>query len=217
MSGARAIGLGMLDPSKIGEALSRPGIDPRTWTTLAVVTAVHVSAQGVYVNITTIAGIEETASVPSAYGGPGFGFYCPVAVGDCVVVAVPEGDWGAGARVLAQVWDQGSAPPDEAIENPRDVALVIEPGRTIRILASGGGDAVIAAEGGITKLGDEAATHEALLTTLFLAQLSVLVAAISTAVGTIPGGGAAATAITTALTAFQNAASSYKSLLVKLA
>jgi hypothetical protein len=206
-----------IDPLRIGEAVSRPGIDPRTWTTLAIVTAVNVTAKGIYCDVTTIAGAEETVSLPTAYGGAGFGFYCPVAVDDWVLIGIPEGDWNAGARILAQVWDEGTPPPDEAVANPQDVALVVEPGRTIRILVSGGGDAVIAAAGGLVKLGDESASHQALLTTTFLAQLGVLVAAISTAVGTIPGGGAAATAITTALTTFQNAAASYKSLLVKLA
>jgi len=156
------LGLNMLtlDMQRMSEAMSRPGIDPRTWTTLAIVTAVHVSSSGIHVDIKTIAGIEETASVPTLYGGRGFGLYCPVAVDDWVLVVIPEGDWGAGARVIAQVWDAGSPPPQEAIDHPRDVALIVEPGQSLRIIVGGGGDVVIEArDGGQVKLGDESASR----------------------------------------------------------
>mgnify|MGYP006951108401 CR=1 FL=1 len=46
-----------IDPSRIGEALARPGMDTRTWSSLAIVKAVHVSAKGVYADIITITGI----------------------------------------------------------------------------------------------------------------------------------------------------------------
>lgn len=203
----------MIDPLRIGEGLSRPGIDPRTWTTLAIVTAVNVTAEGIYCDVTTITGIEETVTLPTAYGGPSYGFYCPVAVDDWVLIGVPEGDWNAGARILAQVWDQGTPPPAVALEHPLDPALVVEPGRTLRILTSEGGSTVIAAS---VKLGREDAAHRALLTDAYLAALGQLVGAIASAVGTIPGGAGASASITAALTAFQNAAETYKSLLVKL-
>lgn len=221
----RKLGLSMLtlDTARMGEAFARPGSDPRTWTTLAIVTAVNVTAEGVYVDITTIAGIEETASVVSAYGGPGFGLYCPVAVDDWVLVEVPEGDWNAGARVVAQVWDAGTPPPQEAIDNPRDVALVIEPGQSIRIIVSGGGNAVIEArDGGRVQLGAEGASEAVLLGDAFVTWLQTLVTAISSAIGSITagapaGGGAAAAAITTALTTFIAQSGLYKSTRVKVA
>lgn len=146
------------DVARAAEALSRPGIDPRTWCTLAVVTSVHTSTRGVYCGITTMAGIVETAQLAPPYSGSGYGFYTPVEVGDVVTVFVPEGDWAAGARVLGQNWDAGTPAPPELEDHPEDVALIVKPGRTVRIITSGGGDVVIEARGsGKVKLGSEGA------------------------------------------------------------
>lgn len=149
-----------VDVARMAEGFSRPGIDPRTWSTIALVTAVEVTAAGTYVRITTIGGIVETAAVVTQYGGPGYGLYCPVAVNDWVLIEVPEGDWNAGARVVAQVVDAGNPPPAEAMAHPEDVALVVKPGQSIRIVVSGGGDAIVEArDGGSVKLGGEDATR----------------------------------------------------------
>lgn len=148
------------DVARASAALQRPGIDPRTWTTLAVVTAVNTTAQGIYCDVTTILGLEETAAYAPQYAGSGYGFYTPIEEGDLVLIAVPEGDWGAGARIIAEVWDQGQPPPAEVVDHPLDVALVVKPGQTVRMIVSGGGDVVIEArDGGKVKLGNESASR----------------------------------------------------------
>lgn len=68
----------------------------------------------------------------------------------------------------------------------------------------------------ILNLGGSPAVESALLGTSFLSQLTTLVTSIASAVGGIPGGTAAAAAITTALGVFTSAAASYTSQKVKL-
>lgn len=147
-----------IDTARIAEAVGRPGIDPRTFTTLAVVDAVQVTAVGIYCDITTVHGVKETAAYSPMYGGRSFGFHAPIEVGSFVVIAVPEGDWATGARIIAHVWDEGTPPPQVVVDHPADVALVVQPGQSVRIIVSGGGNAVIQAEGGSkVLLGNEAA------------------------------------------------------------
>lgn len=133
----------MLDVARASEALSRPGIDPRTWTTLAVVEAISVTAKGVYCDVTTIMGVQETAALAPDYAGDGFGFYCPIELGDMVLIAIPEGEFATGARIVARVWDEGDPPPEVVTKHPEDVALVIKPGKTVRIVVSGGGNVLL--------------------------------------------------------------------------
>lgn len=145
------------DMLRIGAAIERPGIDPRTWTTLAMVTAIDVTAKGVYCDFTTLLGIEDTAAYAPIYGGAGYGLYLPLRVEDWVLVAVPEGDWNAGARIIARVWDEGDPPPDVVAAHPQDLALVVYPGSAIRIITNNGPIVLEANGSGLVKLGDEGA------------------------------------------------------------
>jgi len=135
----------VFDVARAAEALSRPGIDPRCFTTLAVVNKVNATAAGVYCDVTTIMGIQETAALAPDYGGDGYGFYAPIEAGHMVLIAIPEGEHAAGARIIAHIWDEGDPPPDEVVDHPEDVALVVKPGKTIRITVSGGGNVLLGA------------------------------------------------------------------------
>lgn len=140
----------------MGSALSFPGIDPRTWFTLAVVKAVKVTEQGTYADIVTIAGVEECVTVTPVYAGKGFGLYTPLDVGAFVVVAFPEGDPNTGGRIVGVCWDAGSTPPTEVTDHPADVVLVTKEGASCRIVAQGAGDVVLEAKGsGKVKLGGD--------------------------------------------------------------
>lgn len=153
----------MIDVAKASEAVSRPGIDPRMFVDLAIVTHVLVDADGCHYDLTTIGGINETAALSPPYGGNGYGLYLPIFVDEFVTLAVPDGKFNAGARVVGATWDPGTPPPQEAIDNPDDVALVVRPGQTIRIIVSGGGNAVIEArDDGKVKIGSEDADSPAL-------------------------------------------------------
>lgn len=148
-----------LDIARWSLALERPGIDPRTWTTLAVVTAVNVSAHGVNCAITTIAGVDETAALSPEYAGPGFGLYAPIAVGDGVVVAFPEGVMNTGGRIVGRVWDEGDPPPAEVTAHSQDFILVVQENRSLRLVAHGTGDVRIGVDSaGKVRLGDVDAT-----------------------------------------------------------
>lgn len=149
-----------MDTSRAGEALSRPGMDPRPWASLAVVTAVNVTDGGTICDVTTLTGIEETASYTPVYGGSGYGLSAPIEVGSMVLISIPEGEFATGARVIAHVWDHGSPPPALAVEHPEDMVLVVRPGKSLRILVAGGGNVVIAkADDGTILLGAESASR----------------------------------------------------------
>ncbi len=144
------------DVAKIAKALERPGIDPRKFVELAVVTAVAVDANGVHADVLTAEGLPETVALAPPYGGPGYGFYGPIDPDDAVLIAMPDGKFNAGGRIIGRIWDPGSPPPAEVAAHPEDVAIVIKPGQTIRIVVSGGGNAVIEArDGGHVLLGGE--------------------------------------------------------------
>lgn len=148
-----------LDIARWAAALERPGIDPRTWTTLAVVTAVDVSANGVHCAITTIAGVDETAALSPEYAGPGFGLYAPISVGDGVVVVFPEGVMNTGGRIIGRVWDEGDPPPGEVTAHPQDFILVVQENRSLRLVAHGTGDVRIGVDSaGKVRLGSVDAT-----------------------------------------------------------
>src|SRR5580698_7077361 len=125
------------DVRRMGAALAGPGMDTRTWGTLAIVRAVNVTAAGVYFDVTTIEGVDETAVFAPRYGGSGYGEHLPVEVGAMVVIHVPEGDFGAGARVVGIVEDAGDAPSQDAIDNPADIVITVKPEQNYRLIVQG--------------------------------------------------------------------------------
>lgn len=147
-------------PALMGMAMSFPGIDPRTWVTLAVVRAVNVTDKGTYADVVTIAGVEESVVVTPIYAGRGFGLYAPLDVGAFVVVAFPEGEPNTGGRIIGVCWDGGSTPPADVTDHPADFVLVTKEGASCRVVAQGSGDVVIEARGsGKVKLGGDGATR----------------------------------------------------------
>lgn len=131
------------DVAKVANALSRPGIDPRKFVDVGVVSAVSVTSEGVHVDIETPENVTETAQLAPPYAGPGYGLHLPIDLDDAVVLAVPDGKWNAGARVVGRTWDAGCPPPLDVIDNPDDVVLVVKPRQSLRIIVTGGGQALI--------------------------------------------------------------------------
>lgn len=138
----------MIDLAKSAAALSRPGIDPRKFVDLGVVTAVDVTGEGVHVDVITSEGLNETAAVSQPYAGPGYGLHLPVDLDRPVVLAIPDGRWNAGARVVGSLWDEGDPPPQDVIDHREDVVLVVKPGKALRLIVSDGASVVIDARGG---------------------------------------------------------------------
>ena len=150
--GSRSRVSSLLDMGRLSQAVSRPGIDPRTWVSLAIVNSVVVDPEeGVFCGITLMPSeIEETARLGAAYAGNGFGFYAPPKVDDEVMVCAPSGDPSQGLVITGRLWSPSDVPPTEASSHPQDVLLKVEEGQTLRLKVSGGGKVY---------LGDDAGTQ----------------------------------------------------------
>jgi len=135
------------DASALARMMARPGMDPRVWLTLAIVTRVVFDEEhGIFCDIQFQPGGEpETALLGAAYAGSGFGLYCPVQVDDIVLVAVPMGDPGNGPVIISRMWSAADRPSADfgSGETPSDdVVLRVRPGKKLRILTSESGDGV---------------------------------------------------------------------------
>ena len=141
-----------MDTSRLGASISRPGIDPRTWVSLAVAlgeSVVDPNNKGVFLDIQLIPTMERmTARVPAAYAGVGFGLYAKIHKDDEVTVAIPNGNPMAGAVVIARMWNGADTPPATALASPDDVLLVVKPGKNLGIELSGGGKLSMKTAGG---------------------------------------------------------------------
>lgn len=154
----------MRDVAKISEAVSRPGIDPRRFVDLGVVTAVAVDGDGIHADVLLMDGNPETVALASPYAGPGYGLHFPLELDDAVYIAVPDGKYNAGGGIVGRPWDRGAPIPLEISDAPEDVVLVVKPGQSIHIVVSGGGNAVIEArDGGRVELGQAEEPGEPLL------------------------------------------------------
>jgi len=190
------------DVAKIGAGLARPGMDPRKFAEMGVVTAVAVSSKGIYADIVTTEGIPETAALAPPYAGPGYGFYFPVDVDETVVLAVPDGKFNAGARIVGRVWDPGDPPPPEVPDHPEDVILVVKKGESLRLIVSGGGNVEIEARDGASiRLGGESATAPVQTTDDGATFMLALDAAITANTISNPQGAAFGTSLKSALQA----------------
>jgi len=151
-----------LDVGRLSKALERPGIDPRTWVSLAVVDEIVIDpAEGVFVDVTLLPSrVSGTARLGAAYAGAGFGLYAPLHLDDEVLVEAPSGDPDEGLIVTLRLHSPSDPPPSEITANPQDVLLLVEAGRTVRIATQGSGNVVVEARGtGQVRLGAEAATR----------------------------------------------------------
>lgn len=212
------------DLSRIGEALSRPGIDPRTFVSLAIVTKVTVEETGVICDVTLLpSGVPESATVAPLYGGDGFGMYAPIDVDQMVVVGVPDGDPNHGLRIMASTWDGGERPPRDVTDHPSDFILVVKDGKSCRIRTSGSGSVLLMSETAVevrsangtaeemlkgrTYRAGEDARFAAMDTTLvdIVTVLTTLLAAIPT----LTGSPAQVTAYTDAMTALNLQAAAF--------
>jgi hypothetical protein len=129
------------DMQRLATALSRPGIDPRIWVSLAIVRGVQVDpVHGVFVNVLLMpTQVPVTARLGAEYAGAGFGLYFPLAVNDEVEVTAPSGDPAEGIVVSKRLWSASDVPPQAVSDNPQDAILVVQPGANLRIYVSDGG------------------------------------------------------------------------------
>ena len=150
-----------LDFNMLSKAMTRPGIDPRSWCSLAIVQSVVIDeAAGVFCDVLLMPSKRrETARLGAAYAGSGFGFYAPVRVDDEVLVSAPGGDPAQGLVITQRLWSPADVPPAGLEATPEDVVLVVEADKSLRLTVQGGGDLILSAADGKVKLGGEAATR----------------------------------------------------------
>lgn len=135
-----------IDAGRLSRAVARPGIDPRVWLELGVVRELGFdAAEGVFADVMMQPnGNVETCYVGGAYAGSvggavGFGDWCPVEVGDTVLVGIPGGDTNRGPVIIARWWNSGDPPPaqvGEGDEPSRDRWAIVKPGRRFELLAT---------------------------------------------------------------------------------
>lgn len=142
-----------LDISKLGEALSRPGIDPRCWVSLATIEDIAIDPdEGIFADVFLMPSRQTlTARVMSPYIGDGYGLFFPLKVGDEVLVGWPSGDPMMGLCILGRLFSPTDKPSLQFSKNPAtlnpaiaetldttdDIVLVVEPGQSVKITVSG--------------------------------------------------------------------------------
>lgn len=134
-----------IDTGSMGRGVSYPGIDPRLWVSLAVVTELGVDpANGVYADVQLIpSGDQQTCRIGSSYTGPGYGAWLPLAQNDLVVVLFPRGDAAEGPVIVARLWSGSDPPPPELAtangdDPPTQPVIVVGEGQTVRVICRPG-------------------------------------------------------------------------------
>jgi hypothetical protein len=155
--GRARVGTG-LDTQRLGQALARPGMDPRVWVTLAYANGESAvdAPEGVFVDVTlSPSGQVVCARVGTGYAGNSFGAYGKIHKDDELVVVIPNGDPAEGAVVVARLWSQADPPPSDAIVEVDEVVLDIEADKPYRLRTSGSGKIEVDAESKITLKSDD--------------------------------------------------------------
>ena len=147
-----------MDVGRAAAAVRGPGIDTRTWFSLAIINAMTVTSEGAFAQVT----LHPSGDVHNARCG-GSELWEPLNIDDEVVVAWPSGDPMEGLVVVRRL---GSAadPPDKRVVNaPGDLWLVSKPGIPMHVVSgdalelgaekdvtvhSAGGDVTVASDSG---------------------------------------------------------------------
>jgi len=155
-----------IDMGRLSKAVSRPGIDPRVWVSLAVAESDTFvdPAHGVFIDVLLLPTLERyTARVPADYVGKGFGFYTPIHKQDDLLIGIPSGDSAEGCVVLERLYSASDTPPKDAQDHPKDVLLHVEKDQNLRIRMEGGGTINIIVADGKINLGKEDLSDDALV------------------------------------------------------
>jgi hypothetical protein len=130
-----------IDVNRLAQAVSRPGIDPRTWYSIAyAVDESVISKKGQFVDVLLSPSLTPvTCYVPADYAGNGFGSYRKVHKDDELLIGIPDGDSNNGGVVEERMWSEIDPPPAEAIANPDDIIDRIEDAKHYRLITAKGG------------------------------------------------------------------------------
>lgn len=157
-----------IDPARLANAVSRPGIDPRIWVSYAVLLAdpkvvTEANYEDIVADIMLLpSGTVETARVGAVYAGNGFGLYAPLYKDDEVVVIAPSGDPDEGLVITHRMWSPADKPPAEITEETQnDLWLVVQPNQSLRVSAKGSGNVYLTVDTGKVYLGAADGTEAA--------------------------------------------------------
>jgi hypothetical protein len=146
-----------IDTQAMASAVSKPGIDPRSWIHLAVVGKDQGfdPDNGVFVDvILQPTGEEETAFLGSEWSGDNAAGYFPVSEGDIVLCAVVQGDAANGVVIIKKLWSPNEKPPpeleDEDVpgEPTRNAVIRVQDGQKLRVIARAGASVLFEVDGG---------------------------------------------------------------------
>lgn len=217
------------DVNALASAVSRPGVDPRVWITLAVVTELGYDPdEGPFADLQYQPnGDQETALIGSNYAGAEFGDWSSVEIGDTVLVAVPMGDPGNGPTIICRMWNAGDKPfaemqdADDSEVPTQNRVLRVKPGKKFQLVISGDGARIELAQKDATQSfvrGDDYADAEG----EFLDALDTFVQTLATATPAPPNSALTVAAVLAAanifrpkITAFKNARNDYLSTKIK--
>lgn len=172
-----------IDAQRLSSLVTRPGVDPRVWVSLCAVQTVNVSTAGIFVDVyilstgslddegNTVAQ-TETVRVSADYVGSNFGSYSPLQTDDEVLVVWPDGNPDHGGVLIARLYSAADPPSSEAIANTSDPSIVVNSGKTLRIVNRSGGKTAINSDS--VRLGDENATEAVMLGTSYRTAQAVL-------------------------------------------
>jgi hypothetical protein len=106
-----------IDPTRLGIAASRPGIDPRVWVCFGRVKDVAWDAEsGGLVSVDIVGGPldgerDVVCSVATTFAGTGAISSSPIQVGAVMVVVIPEGDANVDPQVIGYAVGPDVTPP----------------------------------------------------------------------------------------------------------
>mgnify|MGYP001575280540 CR=1 FL=1 len=132
-----------IDMSRLSAAVSRPGIDPRIWCSIAYAAGESKidAKHGDFLDVVLLPCEQRcTVRVPQAYAGKDFGSNeGRIHKDDEVIVLFPDGDPAAGGIVVARLWSAADPPPDLAFQNEKDIVKVLEKDISWRVKLQGSG------------------------------------------------------------------------------
>lgn len=191
-----------IDIGRLSAAVSRPGIDPRVWCSLAEAVGESVvdPEYGEFVDVQLLpTGEQFTARVPAPYAGDGFGLHAGrIHAHDELVVLVPLGDPAEGAVVVARLWNAADKPAQQTVDTPDEIQLLAESDNNVRVRAAGAGGLFLESTEAV-RIGAEDATEQLVLGTTFRQKQATLDTDAQTQLGNISTASAAISAAATAL------------------
>lgn len=178
-----------MDTSRLSNAVSRPGIDPRLNISLAY--ALDDSsvdkAHGHFVEVQLLPSeVEVTCRVPPQYAGDTFGEHKGLIYKDDeLVIGIPDGDPAAGCFVLARPMSAVAKPSALAVSNPKDHITSLKKDLNYWVEVLGKGSFNIRSPQ--VRIGDENATEQLMLGTTYRDKESSLHSTLEAQLATLAG------------------------------